>query len=135
MFLLLCPIIILWFIFNILGDIMSHVVSGLIMIWQGAIGAIPAGWQICDGTNGTPDLRDRFVVGAGTTYNPGDSGGSTQHQHDFTGDGHTHDIEAGASMQSGAQIDQTTTNIQVTGTTDNASSLPPYYALAYIMFL
>lgn len=50
-------------------------VGGIIM-WSGAISAIPAGWHLCDGTSGTPDLRDRFVVGAGTTYAVGASGGS-----------------------------------------------------------
>jgi len=41
---------------------------GMIMLWNEAIGNVPAGWQICDGTNGTPDLRDKFVVGAGNSY-------------------------------------------------------------------
>lgn len=36
-----------------------------IILWWGQISTIPAGWALCDGTNGTPDLRDRFVVGAG----------------------------------------------------------------------
>lgn len=49
---------------------------GTIMMWYGAIGGIPAGFQICDGTNGTPDLRDKFVVGAGTTYANGATGGA-----------------------------------------------------------
>ena len=39
---------------------------GTIGIWSGAITTIPDGWQLCDGTNNTPDLRGRFVVGAGT---------------------------------------------------------------------
>jgi len=39
-------------------------VGGIIM-WSGAIGSIPSGWALCNGTNGTPDLRERFVVGAG----------------------------------------------------------------------
>ena len=38
--------------------------KGSIIIWSGTIASIPAGWQLCDGTNGTPDLRDRFIVGA-----------------------------------------------------------------------
>jgi len=42
--------------------------KGLIAMWSGASNAIPAGWAICDGTNGTPDLRDRFVIGAGHNY-------------------------------------------------------------------
>jgi hypothetical protein len=54
---------------------------GSIVIWSADIGTIPSGWVICNGqtSNGylTPDLRDRFVVGAGGTYGPGSAGGST----------------------------------------------------------
>lgn len=38
--------------------------KGIITMWSGSIAAIPSGWVLCDGTNGTPDLRDRFIVGA-----------------------------------------------------------------------
>lgn len=41
-----------------------HVPTGAIMMWSGAIANIPAGWALCDGTNGRPDLRGRFIVGA-----------------------------------------------------------------------
>ena len=51
--------------------------TGMIMLWSGSIGTIPTGWVICNGSNGTPDLRDRFVIGAGNTYSPGNSSGST----------------------------------------------------------
>ena len=50
--------------------------SGLISMWSGTIESIPLGWFLCDGTNGTPDLRDRFVVGAGSSYGVGVTGGS-----------------------------------------------------------
>ena len=50
--------------------------AGGIIIWSGAIGAVPSGWYLCDGTNGTPDLRNRFIVGAGSTYSVGGNGGS-----------------------------------------------------------
>jgi microcystin-dependent protein len=49
---------------------------GSIIMWSGSIASIPAGWALCNGTNGTPDLRDRFIVGAGTTYTPGATGGA-----------------------------------------------------------
>jgi hypothetical protein len=49
---------------------------GVIWMWNSTAATIPYGFQLCDGTNGTPDLRDRFVVGAGTSYNPADTGGS-----------------------------------------------------------
>ena len=72
--------------------------TGLISMWSGSILNIPSGWLLCDGTSGTPDLRDRFVVGAGSTYIPGTSGGSANatlpsHNHTFTGtamDAHNH---------------------------------------------
>jgi microcystin-dependent protein len=67
-------------------------VGGIIM-WSGSVTAVPAGWALCDGNGGTPDLRDRFVIGAGTTYKVGDKGGRASvtlgtnnipaHQHTF----------------------------------------------------
>lgn len=54
----------------------NAVPSGVIVMWSGSADNIPVGWALCDGTNGTPDLRNRFVVGAGTSYEPGDTGGS-----------------------------------------------------------
>ena len=51
-------------------------VTGMIMLWSGSIATIPAGFALCNGSNGTPDLRDRFVVGAGSTYAVNATGGS-----------------------------------------------------------
>ena len=52
--------------------------SGIIAVWSGAEGAIPSGWYLCNGSNGTPDLRNRFIVGAGSgsSYSVGNTGGS-----------------------------------------------------------
>ena len=91
--------------------------SGGIIMWSGAIVDIPSGWTICDGTSSTPDLRDSFVIGAGTTYAVDATGGSTQHRH-------------GAATATGDDI------ARAAGCgykTDYQSHLPPYYALAYIM--
>jgi hypothetical protein len=55
----------------------SAVPAGGIIMWSGSIASIPAGYYICDGQNGTPDLRDRFVVGSGNTYAVGNTGGFT----------------------------------------------------------
>jgi hypothetical protein len=44
--------------------------TGMILIWSGAVGDIPGGWHLCDGTEGTPDLTDKFIIGAGSTYAP-----------------------------------------------------------------
>jgi hypothetical protein len=50
--------------------------TNMILWWNGSTGTIPSGWHLCDGTGGTPDLRDRFVVGAGVTYALGATGGA-----------------------------------------------------------
>lgn len=47
--------------------------KGIIVLWGGAIVDIPAGWALCDGNGGRPDLRDKFVIGAGNAYNPDDT--------------------------------------------------------------
>lgn len=77
--------------------ILAALPAGVITIWSGSSGAIPAGWLLCDGTNGTPNLRDKFVVGAGSTYAVGATGGSANatlvsHSHTITitDPGHTH---------------------------------------------
>ena len=52
--------------------------SGIIAVWSGSEGSIPSGWYLCNGSNGTPDLRNRFIVGAGSgsSYSVGNTGGS-----------------------------------------------------------
>ena len=50
--------------------------AGMIVMWSGSVAAIPAGWSLCDGTNGTPDLRGRFIVGAGGSYEVAATGGA-----------------------------------------------------------
>jgi microcystin-dependent protein len=50
--------------------------TGLITLWSGAVGSIPSGWALCNGANGTPDLRNRFIIGAGSAYSVGSTGGS-----------------------------------------------------------
>ena len=66
--------------------------AGAIIMWSGAIDAIPTGWALCDGNNGTPDLRDRFVVGAGTSYTVSAMGGTNtvNLSHSHTVDSHHH---------------------------------------------
>jgi hypothetical protein len=52
--------------------------QGGIIMWSGPVASIPSGWLLCNGANGTPNLQDRFILGAGgTAYNPGEVGGST----------------------------------------------------------
>lgn len=108
---------------------------GFITAWQGSIASIPEGWALCDGTQGTPDLRDRFIPGAGDTYNPADAGGAVTHTHDFTGDGHIHGIGAGTDITTGINVENILISEPAAGTTNAGSTLASYYALCYIMEL
>lgn len=107
---------------------------GAIIIWSGAVVDIPNGWQLCDGTNGTPDLRNRFIVGQGSGNPVGSTGGTKEHTHDFTGNGHTHNVgDSGPpSMEAGPDIPIATSSRSAVGTTDLADGRPPFYSLAYI---
>jgi hypothetical protein len=77
-------------------------ISGMIIMWSGSIASIPSGWALCNGSNGTPDLRDRFVVGAGSSYAVAATGGSkdaivVSHTHTFsattsTAGDHNHNV-------------------------------------------
>jgi hypothetical protein len=66
-------------LYGILGtaSAVTAVPSGGIIMWSGSISSIPSGYYICDGSNGTPNLKDSFVVGAGNTYAVGNTGGFT----------------------------------------------------------
>lgn len=57
----------------------TGVPKGGIIMWSGAIDQIPEGWALCDGNSRTPDLRSRFVVGAGSGYAVGATGGEATH--------------------------------------------------------
>jgi len=102
---------------------------GMIIIWSGSIVSIPTGWQICDGTNGTPNLRDKFVIGAGGAYNPGDNSATgvnlahthgnamtvgtnaNAHTHTVGTSGaeaaHTHTVGGGVTGQASAAVQRT----------------------------
>lgn len=54
----------------------NQMFSGIITMWSGSVASIPVGWYLCNGSNSTPDLRDRFVIGAGSNYAVGATGGS-----------------------------------------------------------
>jgi len=107
--------------------------TGIIVLWYGSIASIPDGWILCNGAGGSPDLRNRFVVGAGDTYAVDANGGAINHNHPFTSDGHIHTIPAGTDIDAGANFQDEALIEVTTGTTDNANGLPPYHALCYIM--
>jgi microcystin-dependent protein len=129
--------------------------TGVIMMWSGSIASVPSGWALCNGTNGTPNLVDRFVVGAGvTTPAVGTTGGSkdaivVSHTHTATDSGHTHSgvlrttssspsVAGGSSAWLKEQNSNTGyANITVSteGQSGTNANMPPYYALAYIMKL
>jgi hypothetical protein len=141
----------------------TPVPSGGILLWSGSIGSIPAGYVLCNGSNGTPDLRNRFVVGAGSTYAVDATGGSTDavlvshthtatsvvtdptHNHSSQGNGAPNGggagnvYSSGTGNQPGYATTSASTGITVatTNTTVGVSgtnaNLPPYYALCYIM--
>lgn len=50
--------------------------QNIVIIWSGSINTIPTGWFLCNGANGTPDLRNRFIVGAGSSFSLSTTGGS-----------------------------------------------------------
>lgn len=78
----------------------SPVPSGFIGMWSGV--TAPTGWYLCDGTNGTPDLRNRFIVGAGTSYAIGATGGAdTVTLNETQIPSHTHTISATSSGAGG----------------------------------
>ena len=94
-------------------------VTGMIMLWSGSIASVPSGWQLCDGTNGTPNLRDRFVVGAGTTYAVNATGGASTVTLATTNlPSHTHSISATGTSGS-TSVDHTHT---FSGTTASAGT-------------
>jgi len=120
--------------------------SGTITLWSGAIVDIPSGWFLCDGNNGTPNLKNRFIIGAGGTYNPGDSGGYNTHTHQIIG-AHSHELNGGPAMAmgEGSEIRQGGDNSCMDGEdwqvdtgdvgapTESYSSHPLNYAYAFIM--
>ncbi len=132
--------------------------SGVIVMWHGSIDSVPNGWVLCDGSNGTPDLRDRFVIGAGNLYAQGSKGGSSTINlaHSHTVDSHNHSYSGSTSNAKGTKEDKaggggdsfddhthdfsgSTSSASGVGTDSRLSStqsiLPPYYSLAYIMKL
>lgn len=134
--------------------------KGGIIMWSGSISDIPKGWALCDGTNGTPNLQNRFVLGAGDLYEPNETGGvrsktlSTanlpSHTHSLSGGAQTISVEtvshgiagrrflvsSGYNENRNIDVDiNLSGNVGRTGSGASFSIMPPYYALAFIMKL
>lgn len=126
---------------------------GGVIGYSGLLADILPPWALCDGTNGTPDLRDRFIIGAGGTHAVGDVGGSASvtltvaempaHNHPVNDPGHFHSggtvaanlAGATAGGLTGGDTGVATTGISIGDTGGGApiDITPPYYALAFIM--
>ena len=125
----------------------SLFVTGMIIMWNSTVASIPTGWVLCDGNNSTPDLRNRFVVGAGTggSYSPGDTGGANSVTLTVAQiPAHTHTYErtdVGINVNdrpwpaSNNDCDMTTQNTSSTGGGQSHENRPPYYALMFIVKL
>ena len=135
-------------------------ICGIIML-SGSVATIPSSWALCNGTNGTPNLQDRLLVGAGSGYAVGATGGSANatlvsHSHTATSSvndpGHNHtwgvDDNTGASGNGNPDANPgsnnrptsfnitgitVSTSISTEGSSATNANLPPYYALAFIM--
>ncbi|MBP7829412.1 MAG: hypothetical protein KA248_05805 [Kiritimatiellae bacterium] len=120
---------------------------GGIVIWYGATNAIPDGWALCDGGtyygHATPDLRDRFVVGAGLNYPVNTTGGEAFHQltpgempkHSHTRREGKFESWGGHGAYSDVWVSYSD-NTYYTGDAGNDQpheNRPPYHALCYIM--
>lgn len=114
---------------------LHEITPGIITMWAGSILGIPPGWALCDGTQGTPDLRNKFVISSGPLFAVGNEGGSVSHQHFFSTDNHDHILIGGTDLQSGATRPRLSNLAADDGTTDLSGSLPLFYSLAYIMHL
>ena len=110
--------------------------TGTIVMWSGTIANIPAGWAFCDGNNGTPNLRSRFIVGVGAAYAVGDTGGVNDFtllirhmpSHTHTGStnnagNHSHSYTYGTTTRTGSSNPQVrTTSGGNRSNTDSAGS-------------
>lgn len=120
-----------------------------IIIWSGAVANVPSGWYLCDGSNGTPDLRNKFVLGAGGSYSVGATGGAANHTlteaeipvmthagHNadkWYGTHHCRDNGTGTPPGVDVLIGLNDATIPNHGGGASFSILNPYHALCYIM--
>lgn len=116
----------------------SNLPVGAIIMFSGSATNLPPDWRVCDGTNGTPDLRGRFVIGVGPSYAFRSTGG--QAKVTLTIDEMPAHAHSGLGMPWGAPSNGDTPDLKpgtadtdTTGGGEPHENLPPYYALYYIM--
>jgi microcystin-dependent protein len=125
------------------GDV-TTVPSGVITMWSGSVTNVPAGWTLCDGSNGAPDLQDRFIVGAGSQYSTGATGGSDSvslsvsqlpsHSHDYSRYAGAKQYNTAGNTNHGDNTENYgTQTTSATGGGEAHENRPPFYALAFIM--
>lgn len=119
--------------FGVMFSSVRDITPGVITLWSGLITGIPPGWFLCDGTNGTPDLTDKFVMSAGPSFGVNATAEAKGHEHTFVGDGHNHNLTSVGAVPLALDPGSLTDTVAVTGTTDNTKVVPEFYALAYIM--
>jgi microcystin-dependent protein len=133
---------------NVVGSL-NFLPTGIIVAWRGS--TAPSGWEICNGDNGTPDLRGRFILGQGSgvglTPRVYDTSGGVEtvtltttqipsHTHNYS----TRDFEQ-RNVQDASRVDGlqkgfwTTKTSEPTGGGQSHENMPPFYVLAYIMKL
>ena len=124
---------------NVVSTGSGAFIAGMIIAWSGSTGSIPTGFVLCDGNNSTPDLRDKFIIGAGNNYNVGATGGSkdailVSHSHttlNFVArSGYAEPRNFGVGTDGNCNNTGGTDTQGESGTDKN---LPPYHALCYIM--
>jgi len=127
-------------------EVAESIPSGVITMWGGSIANIPDGWTLCDGTDGTPDLQDKFIVGAGNQYAVDDTGGADSvqltldempsHSHEYQRPQDGPDFLTSSPANPGP-FDNSfgTFNTSTEGSDQAHENRPPYYALAYIQKL
>lgn len=123
--------------------------SGGIIAYSGEAETIPEGWAVCDGENGTPDLRGRFILGVSETHPMGETGGEeevTLTVEQMPKHTHVYRLAKGGKSIVSSSVGNNTgypylsnandlENVGEKGSNQPHPNMPPYYALIYIMKL